>query len=501
MHDGDCPNGLSCNPQGVCTGAKENQTCGPSVACDEGLTCVTIGGTQTKCLQACNLFTPQCSNGEICIKLTFADSPSLVFDQGAPLGVCYPPVEGARGYHEECGTIVCEPNLECVPDSASRSTCKTYCDPEAPFCTPGEKCHAWPGDYSGHQYGLCYPNDGYHDRCKSDHDCRQGMRCLPGDDPTSTTADNVGLFCAFASGAGTALAPCKADSDCGSGSCRADPGSGPDFQFCFGACSVDADCSVDGRIGLCDTSYVFTTTYNPAASVEGCRPTCQTPLDCAGYGAQPGSYTCMAQPMVPQGIDGRCQIPTGTGVIGSPCTRPDDCREGLCLAYDGRGVSRAGMCTHPCRTASDCSSFACEDRSIFVWAGADGLPGTGDDVRAHAPLCGGSASCNSDADCAMPFNVCAVDVDPMNPNGQLLTACRAPATGTRRAGDACTSDADCRSGACADLVPPSTGMGRTCLEPCSLGAGSCGQGLTCRTGAARIMRPDGTTQNFTACVP
>ena len=275
LEDAHCPNGLRCGENGVCLGAQKNQVCNQGVACDVGLTCVTIGGTRTVCAEACNLFTPLCQTpGEICIKLTFADSASLVFDQGAPLGVCFPPVNGAKGYHENCDTTICQPNLECIPDSATRSSCKTYCDPEAPFCAPGEKCHAFPGDWSGRQYGVCYPDTGFHDRCDADNDCRAGQHCVPDDDPSA--GNGFALFCAFAvesaPASASALTPCDEDADCGSGACRADPEVGGAPSFCFGACREDADCNVGGRQGVCDADFLFSTEYAKDVKVRGCRP-------------------------------------------------------------------------------------------------------------------------------------------------------------------------------------------------------------------------------------
>ncbi len=277
LEDAHCPNGLRCGADGVCHGAQKNQLCSQSVACDLGLMCVTIGGTRTVCAEACNVFTPQCQTpGEICVKTTFENSAALVFDQGAPLGVCFAPFNGAKGYHESCDTTICQPNLECIPDSAATSTCKTYCDPEAPFCAPGERCHAFPGDWSGRQYGVCYPDNGFHERCAADKDCRPGLLCVPDDDPSAS--NDFALFCAFAKGTGTAMAPCDEDADCASGACRADPDVGGDPTFCFAACREDADCSVDARVGVCDADFLFSTDYATDVKVRGCRPSTSTSI-------------------------------------------------------------------------------------------------------------------------------------------------------------------------------------------------------------------------------
>lgn len=501
-----CPNGLSCGPKGVCVGQQKNQSCNAGIACDLGLMCVNVGSNSI-CLESCNLYTPKCGNGEICIKLTFQDSPSLVFDQGAPVGVCYPPVQGLRGYHEACNDN-CQPNLACVADSATQKTCKQYCDPANPFCAQGEKCHPWPGDYAGHQYGLCYPDTGYADKCEGDSDCRTGQACVPRDDPSTFT--DLSNACAYAVGAKPGLSPCTQSSECASGSCRNDPATGPNSFFCFAACAEDSDCAIDGRTGYCDTDFLFTTEYieSPGEPVRGCRPSCASPAECESY--DPG-LTCVAslQPKSTS-LKSVCSPPIGKKLLGETCSSNSECRDGLCLQQDARGIYHDGVCSHPCTSASDCVpppltdggmagiATACGDATLPVSPGNDSSWNTADDLVATAKLCIGSA-CSDDVDCATPFSSCTAQPDPSNPSGNLITVCRAPSQfGSVAGGGSCVVDSNCRSGVCGELV---AGGGKVCLQPCSASQSSCTGGMTCQPGAVQVKRPDGTYQSFEACAP
>lgn len=508
LEDAQCPNGLKCGKGGVCTGAPKNAICNPpGIQCDLGLMCVNVGN-DSLCLEACNLYVPECVGGEICLKLTFQDSASLVFDQGAPLGVCYPPFQGARGYGETCNDN-CQPNLACIPDSPVQSSCKAYCDPKNPFCAPGEICHTFPGDYWGHEYGLCYPNNGFADPCDGEGDCPAALTCIPRDDPS--TSSRLSNACAFATGTTPGLGACSMDSECRSGACEADPvlGSSAPY-FCFAACQDDADCSVAGRTGVCDADFLFTSQYvlAPGEEVRGCRPGCSAPSDCNVYGA---GFTCRAQVDTKAAeFDETCAEFTGVKLLGESCTSDGECRDGYCLRRDGRGVFRQGVCTHPCAAGGDCVpppltdggtagvATACGDGATLINNGPDGQLNTADDRRAIAPLCTGGA-CTRNTECSGPFTECTVDVVPTAPNSQLQTVCRAPSQfGSLIAGDPCSNDSQCRSGVCAEI---GTGPQRTCLQPCDTAASDCVGGTTCTANGVRVRRADGTYQLLDACVP
>src|SRR5207248_5966179 len=112
-----CPNGLNCGPDGLCHGAHKGDPCPTGVACDEGLMCILFGGVPA-CATACNMYAPtSCASTELCLKLTFTGSNSLVFENGAPLGVCHAPF-GEKKYRETCSTCrlyqsACDKNEQC----------------------------------------------------------------------------------------------------------------------------------------------------------------------------------------------------------------------------------------------------------------------------------------------------------------------------------------------------------------------------------------------------
>jgi hypothetical protein len=495
LSDAHCPTGLSCGPAGVCHGAKLQEGCRVGVACDVGLMCVNVG-TQSLCLKACDLYTNTCQGGQICIKLTFSDSPSLVFENGKPLGVCFNPIQGLRGYGQPCSNN-CQPNLACTPDSLDVSTCKAYCDPNNPLCAPGFTCHAFPGDWNGHTYGLCYPDNGYADACLHDGDCRSGLACVPRDDPSTPT--KLSNACAWAVGQAPAMAPCSANGACRSGHCRTDPAQGGPAYFCFGACTEDAHCSAEGRSGYCDTSFAFTTQYVklPGAPVKGCRPGCASASECAAYGPQ-GGYTCRTV-IDPQKVRlvQTCQAPWGAGPPAAGCLLDSECQDGFCLRRDGRGVVREGICARPCTAGADCpAQLSCDVRSLHLGNGPDGQLHTPDDLRVGGAFCG-PGGCATDADCT-PFSPrCVPDADPVNPLGALVLACRPPTTGAGAAGAACSADPACQSGVCAQV---GTGTARACFLACDPAAPACPPGLSCVADGARLKNPDGTFQNFDACL-
>lgn len=502
LQNSHCPSGLTCGPTGTCQGAQRGQSCADGqVECDVGLMCVQLNGN-SMCLEACNLYTPGCADPEICVKLTFADSPSLVFEDGAPLGVCYPPFAGAPGYRQACNDN-CQPNLACIADSSQQKSCKAYCDPKQPFCAAGEVCHSFPGDYSGRSYGVCYADNGFADACDGDGDCKAGLSCVPRDDPSTVT--DLSTACAFDVGAAPGLGACTRDADCRSGACRADPGgsAGASPFFCFAACAEDADCTHGDQQGLCDRDFLFTTAYVPAPGqpVRGCRPACGAPADCADYGAASGAYTCVASIAAkPLALKAACAAPVGTALLGESCFVDTDCREGHCQFKDGRGVDRWGVCSHPCEVATDCglaAGLTCAPRALLASVGSDQAPNTGDDVHLSATFCGGAA-CAANADCTRPGTVCTVDADPANPLGALTTVCLPTALASRLGGEVCTSDGECQSGACAEFGASGA---RACLQPCLPASPDCPGNTTCQAGAARVRRADGTFQNFDACLP
>jgi len=516
-----CPTGLVCSSTNVCAGAGEASRCPEGIACAPGLACVNVGTTPV-CLRTCDLYAPQCPvMGQICYRLTYSSSNSLVFESNGPIGVCFGPQAGARNLKEPCvrqaGGSNCQPSLQCVPESAQLALCRAYCNPSASgTCPAGEVCQPFVGDYAGRPYGLCLPDTGFGKPCTNDGQCRAGLSCQAYDDPSATY--EVAPLCQFNVGTRAGLAPCgdtalpdggvtPADRTCQSGVCASDPlfssPSAPGY-FCLAACDTDSDCTVGARTGVCDADFEVTTPFETVGQLRGCRPSCASEADCAGYDA---GVTCrmrlVSSLSAPTYASTCSPPPAGTLPAGAPCTSGLQCRSAHCFLEDGRGVRRSGTCDSPCRAGDACSPdggavlpITCQPTTLLLTRGWDGTAGTSDDQYAQPTLCSG-APCVTDADC--PGALCAVDVDPSAPGTGLVRRCRMPTSGTKRGGEACSADVECRSGACGTLQAPSTGVGRACFESCD-GTTTCPGSTTCRAGGLRVDTLRGGVA-FDSCAP
>lgn len=520
LTDEHCPNGLKCSSGNFCVGAPNNAPCPEGISCGSGLVCVQLNGTPV-CLPRCSLYAPACTDGDICFSLTYSSSSSRVFEADGPIGVCFAQQPGLRGAREPCSRTAtgsnCQPNLVCMPESASLSLCRPYCDPFASgTCPVGEKCVGFVGDFAGREYGACLPDTGFGAKCTGNADCRTALSCQPWDDPSDT--DEVGVVCQFNVGDGGTGAPCapvalsdggviSADRACKSGLCTNDPlvFSPPTAPyFCFGACNDDSDC---GDAGVCDADFPVSTPSTPGY-VRGCRPRCAQESDCARYDA---GVTCrvrtVSSPSTPQ-LSTTCSPSSGTLPAGASCTSSTQCRSAQCLFDDGRGVRRQGVCTAPCVDSATCLALdagvfplACQPTALLVSRGFDGVAPTADDKHLPTKLCVGTG-CTSDSDCR-PLDagvaVCAPTSDPSAPLTQVVLRCQAPTTGTAASGASCTQDAECASGVCGTLKPPSTGVGRICFEACTA-TSVCSGTNTCRAQGLRVTVAGGTV-DLDACAP
>jgi hypothetical protein len=517
-----CPNGLVCSSTNVCAGAGESSPCPEGTACAAGLACVNVGSSPV-CLRSCPLYAPMCPMGQICYRLTYATSSSLVFEADGPIGVCFGPQAGLRGVREPClrqnGGSNCQPNLQCVPETAQLALCRAYCNPGVSgSCPAGEVCRGFPGDFSGRPFGLCLPDSGFGLPCARDAQCRTGLSCQAYDDPSSQA--DVSPLCQFDVGAKPGLAPCAAtalpdggvltaDRACQSGRCVADPlfsAAGAPGAYCLATCKASSDCATDAGAGVCDADFAVTTPFGTTGTVRGCRPSCAAPADCQGFPGLTCRVRVVSTPSEPS-YAATCS-PPGVGGLppGAPCASNSQCQSALCFLDDGRGVRRAGRCAAPCRAGDACSPdggatmpIDCRPTTLLVTRGYDGRPGTADDTYATPSLCSG-APCTTDGDCG--DGVCALDVDPAaTPLGPLTRRCRAPTAGAKRGGEACVVDGECRSGVCGVLAAPSTGAGRACYEACAPGGSACtAPSMTCRAQALRVDSLNGTT-SVDSCAP
>lgn len=504
LTDEHCPNGLQCSTGNTCVGAPANSPCPEGISCGAGLVCVTLNGANV-CLPACTLYQPMCAAGDICFRLTYSSTSSHVFESEGPIGVCFAPQAGLRGPREPCTRgptgSNCQPNLQCMPETASLSLCRPYCDPfTSGMCASGEKCTAFVGDFQGREFGVCMPNTGFGDKCTGNGDCRPALSCQPWDDPSDS--DEVGVVCQFNVGDGGPGAPCapvtlvdggvlSADRACKSGICTNDPlfASPPTAPyFCFGSCADDSEC---GDAGVCDADFLLST---PSASgfVRGCRPRCQQESDCAGYDA---GVTCRVRQIssatTPQ-FTTTCSPSLGALPAGATCTSSAQCRSAYCLLSDSRGVQRQGVCATPCVDGSACVvdgglPVGCQPSAVLISRGLDGLALTADDKHLTPRLCSGVA-CLEDGECRPDGGsaVCAPWALASSPLDQLSLRCQPPTSGTFVAGDPCTTDSQCASGVCGTLQAPSTGSGRACFQACT-GTTVCPGATSCRVGGMRVQ--------------
>ncbi len=486
-------------------GSPLNGPCAAGIACGQGLLCVTVG-TEGRCLGLCNLFTGGCPAGQICYT-PYASASQLVFEQGQPVGFCFTPQSGLRGPNEPCVQMPagsnCQRNLECVPQTATTSICRNFCDPsQLSNCGAQDKCHPFSGDYQGHRYGLCYPDNGWGDDCAADAGCESSHICRLMPDPAAL--NDFALKCQFPVGSAPGLSPCTAGGTCQSGACREDSLYSTANYFCFQHCQGDSECAISGRAGRCDGDFLFSE-GNSFGFITGCRPHCASNADCDAYD---GGMVCRARLEVTPDVKElrqACSDPLGSAELGEGCTNDTQCRSGFCRAFDWRGVRRQGLCSAPCQGGSDCT-FAdggagllafCAVAPYFAANGPDGVPATADDLAFTASLCA-EKTCVEDSECASDGGSSCVPSGEATDAGALLRCQRSTVNGgTTLGAAACVTDSQCRSGVCGELLSPS--VGRVCLMSCGNGT-PCPNGMTCRASGLRVSTRAGPVL-LQACVP
>ncbi len=508
LTDAHCPSGLVCSSGHLCVGVSENAPCPAGTACAAGLVCVNVNASPV-CLKSCALYEPDCVSGQICYGLTYSSSTSLVFEADGPIGVCFSPQAGQRGLREPCVRTPtgsnCQPNLTCMPESATLALCRAYCDPLASgTCAVGEVCTRFVGDFSGREYGVCLADTGFGARCDADGTCRTGLSCQPFDVPSEF--DLVAGVCQFSLGDGGVGAPCApqvladggsvvAERACRSAKCVNDPlvvspATAP--YFCFSGCASDADC---GDEGVCDADFMLSTAYGTTAAMRGCRPTCRDEEDCGRYDA---GVTCRARVIASttaSTFTTTCSPPAGGGGPGASCALNSDCRSNFCQLDDSRGVRRPGVCAVFCDGDAGCGEDTCVPTVHLLSRGPDGVAMTADDQVATRAVCGRGA-CLLDEECG-DGGVCSLQRDPASPAARKR--CARATTGVKRGGESCASDGECHSGVCGTLGPPSTFSGRACFEACTPSS-ACPGATQCRALAFSVPTPGGSTV-VDSCAP
>jgi len=190
----------------------------------------------------------------------------------------------------------------------------------------------------------------------------------------------------------------------------------PAGRFCRTFCDPSSsDCGVEGM--ECDSVTFEDQTTGSSAEIGVCRPPLRECVSIAD---------CLPDEYCEFGICFPKDPTDGNKGAGEPCTQDDECATGWCLDW--------GACSGSCGTADHCADDMGCMRVNF---------GTGDGQSIPANVC--VPKCSKDADCPND-RACGVFVDASGEG--LVTSCLAAAVGTRAAGQACTADAQCRSGVC-----------------------------------------------------
>ncbi len=367
----------------------------------------------------------------------------------------------------------------------------------------------WPS-YSGGVVGLG-PDD------------EMGICALYGAGNCTTTGcpsgqNCVGGACQAASGGCVHDSDCASEQICSGGACVARPSTGSELGA---PCTGDAMC----RSGLCLAGVCSETCDWPSADSCPSGFYCQgNPASCnggycmaGGAGSAAFGETCgddtdcaslycdggvCSQPCTPDGAvacpDGStCQVGTlpcrgvcrRTRALGDRCDGNQDCASSMCAQQGERT-----FCTQLCDGASGCpDGFSCTptgDQSVCVpdLGGLD--TGCTTDPDCLSGICtsehGGTyctRRCASAADCPDGFSCGATDTDP--------SVCVRDA---RALGQQCDTNADCASGACAQV-----GATRICTHLCDESM-PCPSDFECMSaGSAQVCQPMPPTPGGCGC--
>ncbi len=358
---------------------------------------------------------------------------------------------GACSVTKDCST-----GLFCQP-FGNDSFCAQNCTTTQQNCPSGFTCY---GYQNGGGSGACLPS--------------QGQTTAPSKNPGDTCASSAEcttLMCL----SGVCRVKCSVNSptECNAASeqCAKLPTGG------IGAC-VPKDKAPDLKpLGAdCQTPDECQSQTCLKTDVMAANGTCR--LKCAGKGTCAAGFACVMQAEGFQAcLPGSEKMPTG-----SACTVDGDCVSGKCIS-NAAGV---GFCSQPCDVANS-GSCPCGMSCAPLMAGNLCFPGkkvacvdkggpcTADAECSGGGVCGGGAckpGCNvltGQGNCGSGEACTRRSVD--NASGECSAA------GTKILGDACTSDAECKSAFCDKDV--TAGGALRCQTPCDPTQDTCGTGLAC----------------------
>lgn len=295
----------------------------------------------------------------------------------------------------------------------------------------------------------------------------------------------------------TAGKSCKADKDCGTGTCLTDlPGTfGAGMMpapggYCSTACMVNDDC---GEGGTC--SGAFAGFGGIGATLGRCLKSCTDASQCRdGYRCVNGfgmavTATMMDAGAAPAPVGGgllganTCQPSPATdkladGIVGSMCADDTACGDGRCLTMAANATMYpGGYCTGSCLADSDCGAMGSCTPGLAGGAGTCYL------------------RCGNDSDCSRDGYRCRA-------NGGLMQCVPGAAPlSDGVVGEACTGDADCGGAAmsCRTMLGSYAAPGGYCTQRC-VNATDCGADGVCVGGGGfgGIMTGNGTC--YKSCV-
>jgi hypothetical protein len=451
---GFCPDSGYCEDESTTPGGPAFayclDTCATSADCRAGYSCYEWTDTVGACWPNCTA-DAQCPDSGTCNEYSgFCETPS-----GAADGA-------ACSTNADCASGLCDNETDSGnPDG----TCRSYCDPTAANpCPDGGACLDYGDSAIPGAFGVCF------DTCASVADCRPGYVCQDeglasglceadcesdAECPDTSTCNKYTGYCEPTGAKGKDGAACTTGTDCESGWCWTEAGTGRPGGICTSVCNPGSGVCPDS--GYCQDA---STTQN-GPTFAYCMDTCAAGADCrAGYSCLewtgttavcypdctsntqcPGTTTCNL-------YSGFCEPTTG-GVDGAACTTDADCASGICDTQGDTGNPK-GTCRSQCNpsvTNSCPSGGVCFD---YGTAGNPGVYGLCWDGCTSSSQCRAGYSCfNVGGGVGACFADCTADSQCAGAVGCNEYSGYCEPLGTAgNDGAQCTTDADCKSGFC-----------------------------------------------------
>ena len=252
--------------------------------------------------------------------------------------------------------------------------------------TPGSGGHAGSAGSAGHSGSTGQGGSGgapatgaIGDVCTADTDCSTGLTCVLADDPTLASSGGPAN--------GLCTSACLANSDCtkvDAGASCVDFGGGASYclEGCLPGDPADVSTKCHGRGDMACSSFDSGATFL-------CNPLCRADAECGGaLFCDRSSGLCVASK------------PSGDPV-GTPCdpaATTNSCL-GVCLPTSAAGVDPAtGTCAELCSVGTECMYSGTKPGGYCV--------GTFSDTAGALDLGYCEPSCNCDANCKLPGDIC-----------------------------------------------------------------------------------------------